>query len=161
MWGFFKLIMPFIDPHTREKLKFNEDMRQYVPESQLLDDFKGSVHLDYEHGVYWPALWEAASQRRAERYRRWEEGGRHIGEFEDYLAGGLAEGVAATLGKAAEEKAKPVETTPAATEPAPAPAAAETKVEEVPKTAALVVETAVDAVAEDAAKLKLAEGAKA
>src|SRR5579871_4446538 len=28
---FFKLISPFIDPNTREKLKFNENLREYVP----------------------------------------------------------------------------------------------------------------------------------
>jgi len=41
--GFFKLITPFIDPHTREKLKFNEDMRQYVPAEQLWTTFKGDL----------------------------------------------------------------------------------------------------------------------
>ncbi|KAK9774176.1 putative CRAL-TRIO domain-containing protein [Seiridium cardinale] len=89
VWGFFKLITPFIDPLTREKLKFNEDMSQYVPKEQLWKEFMGELDFDYDHTVYWPALQKMCEERRAERKGRWESGGKHIGELEDYL-GGLA-----------------------------------------------------------------------
>ncbi|KAI1195081.1 CRAL-TRIO domain-containing protein [Nemania serpens] len=88
VWGFFKLITPFIDPLTREKLKFNEDMTQYVDADQLVTDFKGGqLPFEYDHPVYWPALMKLCSQRRAERLQRWEAGGKLIGESEDYLKG--------------------------------------------------------------------------
>ena len=92
VWGFFKLITPFIDPLTREKLKFNEDMNQYVPSEQLWTEFNGGLQFEYDHAEYWPALTQMAADRRAARTARWIAGGKHIGEYEDYLAGGLATG---------------------------------------------------------------------
>lgn len=94
MWGFFKLITPFIDPLTREKLKFNEDMSQYVPKEQLWTEFMGGLEFEYDHAAYWPALEKICAEKRASRTRRWEEGGKHIGEFEDYLSGSLGHGIA-------------------------------------------------------------------
>jgi hypothetical protein len=96
VWGFFKLITPFIDPHTREKLKFNEDMRQYVPAEQLWTTFKGDLDFEYDHSVYWPAMIKLATERREGRKERWEAGGKHIGESEDYLSGHAPTGVAAS-----------------------------------------------------------------
>lgn len=89
VWGFFKIITPFIDPVTREKLKFNEDMKQYVPPEQLWSlDWGGDMDFEYDHATYWPALNEMCKQRREERLRRWEAAGKEVGESEDYLAGG-------------------------------------------------------------------------
>ncbi|KAI5862744.1 CRAL/TRIO domain-containing protein [Durotheca rogersii] len=88
VWGFFKLITPFIDPLTREKLKFNEDMTQFVPKEQLWAEFPGGqLQFEYDHDIYWPALQRLRAEKRAERVRRWEMGGRKIGEAEDYLKG--------------------------------------------------------------------------
>lgn len=91
MWGFFKLITPFIDPLTREKLKFNEDIRQYVPPEQLWKEFGGDVDFDYDHATYWPVLLKVCEERRAERKARWEKAGKQYGESETYLKGGNAE----------------------------------------------------------------------
>lgn len=89
VWGFFKIITPFIDPVTREKLKFNEDMKQYVPAEQLWSaDWGGDLDFEYDHGVYWAALNDKCRQRREEKIKRWEAGGKEIGELEEYLAGG-------------------------------------------------------------------------
>lgn len=74
---------------TREKLKFNEDMTQYVPKEQLWTEFMGELEFEYDHSVYWPALNKMCEERRASRKERWVAGGKHIGELEDYL-GGLA-----------------------------------------------------------------------
>ncbi|KAI1498489.1 cral trio domain-containing protein [Biscogniauxia marginata] len=94
VWGFFKLITPFIDPLTKEKLKFNEDMTQYVPKEQLWTEFGGGeLQFEYDHSVYWPALHKLSSERRAEWTRRWEAGGKQIGETEDYLKGHVPHGV--------------------------------------------------------------------
>ncbi|KAI5924249.1 cral trio domain-containing protein [Camillea tinctor] len=95
VWGFFKLITPFIDPLTKEKLKFNEDMTQYVPKEQLWNEFGGGeLQFEYDHSVYWPALHKLCEEKRAERIQRWEAGGKEIGETEDYLKGLIPHGVA-------------------------------------------------------------------
>ncbi|KAI1861233.1 uncharacterized protein JN550_011055 [Neoarthrinium moseri] len=94
VWGFFKLITPFIDPLTREKLKFNEDMSQYVPKEQLWTEFMGDLNFEYDHATYWPALTKLCAERREAKRQRWEAGGKHIGELEDYLTGISPNGVA-------------------------------------------------------------------
>lgn len=91
IWGFFKLITPFIDPLTKEKIKFNEDSGLHVPREQLLKECGGLVDFDYEHDKYWPALNKLADQKRAERKARWVKAGSRIGEYENYLKGGQAE----------------------------------------------------------------------
>lgn len=88
VWGFFKLITPFIDPHTRQKLKFNEDLREHVPPAHLMKPVGGDVEFRYDHSIYWPALNELAAQRRAAYRERWIQGGKQIGELENYLKGG-------------------------------------------------------------------------
>lgn len=125
VWGFFKLITPFIDPLTREKLKFNEDMRQYVPEEELWTGFGGTLDFEYDHETYWPALRKLCEEKRAFRKQRWVEGGSHIGEDEDYLAGGKETGVVSTVGQGEEKKdneaaAPAADAAPAAAESAPA-----------------------------------------
>lgn len=146
VWGFFKLITPFIDPLTREKLKFNEDMRQYVPEGELWTEFGGKLEFEYDHATYWPALQKICEEKRASRKQRWVAGGSHIGEHEDYLAGGKETGIAGTVAAAAEEKTeeKVAEATTATSDAAPAatteaaPAAAATGAEDVTETLAKV-----------------------
>ncbi|KAL0943613.1 cral trio domain-containing protein [Colletotrichum truncatum] len=94
--GFFRLITPFIDPMTRDKLKFNEDMRQYVPEEQLWTEFSdGKLEFDYDHSTYWPALNSMCKEKREARTARWVAGGKLIGESEDYLGGAVEKGVGA------------------------------------------------------------------
>jgi CRAL/TRIO domain len=91
--GFFKLITPFIDPLTRQKLKFNDDMRQHVPPQQLWNEFHGDMEFEYDHSVYWPALLKLAGERYEERHERWVKAGKHYGESEMYLRGGNASSV--------------------------------------------------------------------
>lgn len=98
LWGFFKLITPFIDPLTREKLKFNEDMRTHVPPTQLLRENGGDVEFEYDHSIYWPALIKMAEQRRREYRERWIRGAKHVGEYEGYLRGGSEKSLAERKG---------------------------------------------------------------
>ncbi|KAK4142479.1 CRAL-TRIO domain-containing protein [Dichotomopilus funicola] len=118
--GFFRLITPFIDPNTREKLKFNEDMAKYVPVEQMWSEFStGKLEFEYDHEVYWPALQALCEEKREARRERWVKGGSQIGESEDYLAGASEVGVAGVQDKAekevkdekgaGEEEKKPVE----------------------------------------------------
>ena len=103
--GFFKLITPFIDPNTREKLKFNEDMSQYVPTEQMWSEFSsGKLEFDYDHSVYWPALQKLCGERREARRQRWVAGGQQLGESEDYLSGAAEVGVAALASDGAASK---------------------------------------------------------
>ncbi|KZF26647.1 pleiotropic drug resistance protein [Xylona heveae TC161] len=88
VWTFFKLISPFIDPLTREKLKFNEGIRQYVPPAQLLTTHGGDAQFEYDHSIYWPTLNKIAAERRAAYRERWVKAGRRVGEHETYLRGG-------------------------------------------------------------------------
>ncbi|RJE19352.1 CRAL TRIO domain protein [Aspergillus sclerotialis] len=88
IWGFFKLITPFIDPQTRQKLKFNEDLRQHVPPEHLMKSVGGDVEFRYDHSIYWPALNQLADKRKNEYRERWVQGGKQIGEYENYLKTG-------------------------------------------------------------------------
>lgn len=87
IWGFFKLITPFIDPLTREKIKFNEDSGIHVPREQLLKESGGHVEFEYDHDTYWPALNDLCELKREAARARWEQGGKRIGEYEGYLKG--------------------------------------------------------------------------
>ncbi|KAJ9653939.1 Phosphatidylinositol transfer protein (PITP) [Neophaeococcomyces mojaviensis] len=88
IWGFFKMITPFIDPVTREKIKFNEDMGNYVPREQLMKEANGEVDFQYDHKTYWPALTQLTENKRKAYRERWEAAGKRIGEYELYLRGG-------------------------------------------------------------------------
>ncbi|KAF2486214.1 CRAL-TRIO domain-containing protein [Neohortaea acidophila] len=85
---FFKLISPFIDPVTREKMRFNEDLRDYIPAENLWNHHEGDLNFEYDHSVYWPALQKDVERRRAAATQRWEKAGKLIGEYEEYLRGG-------------------------------------------------------------------------
>lgn len=92
-------------PVTREKLKFNEDMTQFVPASQLWSaDWNGTMDFEYDHAVYWPALNEMCRQKREQRLARWKAAGSQIGESEDYLVGGTDVSVSGFKYAAEEEK---------------------------------------------------------
>ncbi|KAJ5832516.1 hypothetical protein N7474_000827 [Penicillium riverlandense] len=103
IWGFFKLITPFIDPLTRTKLKFNEDLTQHVPPSQLMKNVGGDVEFRYDHATYWPALNALAEQRRNAYRERWIQGGKQIGEIENYLKGADTPSVSQILGETSEK----------------------------------------------------------
>jgi hypothetical protein len=81
------LITPFIDPLTREKLKFNDDMRQHVPPQQLWSEFQGDLEFEYDHATYWPALLKLCEEKQKEQKERWIRAGRNYGESEFYLKG--------------------------------------------------------------------------
>lgn len=88
MNGFFKLITPFIDPLTRDKLKFNGDMTEHVPRQQLWNEFQGDLEFEYDHDKYWPALIQLCEEKHSEQRARWVKSGSIIGESENYLKGG-------------------------------------------------------------------------
>ncbi|KAK3708308.1 Phosphatidylinositol transfer protein (PITP) [Vermiconidia calcicola] len=85
---FFKLISPFIDPVTREKMKFNPKTRDFVPPDRLWKQQDGDLNFEYDHKVYWKGLEELTTARRKAMKTRWENAGKKIGEYEMYLRGG-------------------------------------------------------------------------
>jgi len=97
---FFKLISPFIDPVTREKMKFNESSRQYVPTEQLWKQYGGDLDFEYDHNSYWPALDAETKKRRVAYKQRWIAGGKRIGEYEEYLRGGNQKSIVQLLEEA-------------------------------------------------------------
>jgi hypothetical protein len=106
VWGFFKLITPFIDPLTKEKLKFNDDMRQHVPPQQLWNEFHGDLEFEYDHATYWPALLKLCEERQIEQRGRWAKAGKHYGESEIYLKGGNVPSVGQASALETSEKGK-------------------------------------------------------
>lgn len=69
-------------------MKFNEPLRDYVPPQQLWKVHGGDLDFEYEHEKYWPALNAECDKRRAAYKQRWIDGGKQIGEYEEYLRGG-------------------------------------------------------------------------
>lgn len=99
VWGFFKLINPFIDPLTKEKLKFNENLREHVPPEQLLKGFGGDCNFEYDHAKYWPELTRLGKEKNDDYTKRWEALGSPIGASEFVLKGGKVDEVEKLVGE--------------------------------------------------------------
>ncbi|WRT69865.1 uncharacterized protein IL334_006856 [Kwoniella shivajii] len=56
--AFFTGITPFLDPITRDKIRFNPKLTELVPAAQLDSEFGGNYRFDFDHKVYWPTLTE-------------------------------------------------------------------------------------------------------
>ena len=82
---FFKVIMPFVDPITRQKIKFNPSVVEdgIFDEEQLMSKWwDGSRDFEYDHAQYWPALVKMTEERRKAQMQRWRELGGKIGTSE-------------------------------------------------------------------------------
>ncbi|CAL9733095.1 phosphatidylinositol transfer protein Pdr16p [Monosporozyma unispora] len=86
-WSFLKLIHPFIDPVTRNKLVFDEPFNKYVNEKQLDSTYGGVLEFKYKHEVYWPHLIEMTSIKRKHYMDRFNKYGAQIGLSEWDLRG--------------------------------------------------------------------------
>lgn len=83
--GFFKVISPFIDPATREKLSFDKDCSKEVAVEQLERGFGGQCDLSkdaYEHDAYWmggQGVVTLAKAREAKMMDKWRQMGGTVG----------------------------------------------------------------------------------
>lgn len=88
--AFYKLITPFIDPVTREKMKFNPSVVKdgLFTADMVTKDWGGDCEIVYEHEKYWPALLKLVDDRRKDQLERWRTLGGTIGIKEwDYKGG--------------------------------------------------------------------------
>ncbi|KAL0065106.1 Phosphatidylinositol transfer protein (PITP) [Marasmius tenuissimus] len=75
---FFKVITPFIDPITVQKLKFNPNVVKdglFTPDMVMKEWWGGDQDFEYTHEKYWPKLVEICEQRKT----RWMENWRRLG----------------------------------------------------------------------------------
>lgn len=86
-WTFLKMIHPFIDPMTREKLVFDEPFPKYVPMDQLDKMYGGYLDFTYDHSKYWPKMLEITKKNRDHYLSRFEKFGAIVGLSEFDLRG--------------------------------------------------------------------------
>lgn len=56
--AFFSGITPFMDPITRDKIRFNPKLTELVAPDQLDRDFGGDYNFEFNHTTYWKTLTE-------------------------------------------------------------------------------------------------------
>lgn len=97
--AFFKIIMPFVDPVTRNKVKFNPRVIEdgYFTADQLMAyGWGGSREFEYSHEKYWPELVRMSDERRAHIKARWRELGAKVGISEWEMKTGSTQAVIGT-----------------------------------------------------------------
>ncbi|KAG1729621.1 CRAL TRIO domain-containing protein [Suillus paluster] len=102
--AFFKLIMPFMDSFTRQKLVFNPVInengvfrtvadteawsagsatsRVFEPEQLIQEGWNGSQQFVYSHAMYWEALVKLCEERRSRMVAMWHRIGGEVGTKE-------------------------------------------------------------------------------
>jgi len=95
--AFFKIVMPFVDPVTRNKVKFNPNIFDdgYMTRDQVMKDWwDGEREFEWDHSKYWPALTKMCEERRNAQMERWRELGATIGLSEREMKSAGSEGAA-------------------------------------------------------------------
>lgn len=81
--AFFKVIMPFVDPITRNKVKFNPNIFNdgFFDKDQVMhvSGWDGGCQFEWDHAKYWPALVAMCEERREKMVKRWKELGAKVG----------------------------------------------------------------------------------
>ena len=89
-----KIIMPFVDPITREKVKFNPNIFEeglFTPDMVMKEWWGGSQDFDYVHEKYWPNLVELCESRVKDWMKNWRDLGGKVGTKEWEYKQALAE----------------------------------------------------------------------
>jgi hypothetical protein len=103
--AFFKLIQPFIDPVTREKMTFNPHLINdgIFEADMVMTEWSGAKKFEYVHEKYWPALVETCESRRKQWRDKWLNMGGVVGLKEwDFKSGSTLAPRPATDEKSAE-----------------------------------------------------------
>ncbi|KAF5382220.1 hypothetical protein D9615_004367 [Tricholomella constricta] len=80
--AFYKLINPFIDPVSREKMKFNPEAvndNLFTGDMLMSEWWGGDQDFEYVHEKYWPALVGTCDSRRAAWLEKWRALGGKVG----------------------------------------------------------------------------------
>ncbi|RXW15283.1 hypothetical protein EST38_g10570 [Candolleomyces aberdarensis] len=89
--AFFRIVLPFVDPITRNKLKFNQDVVAdglFKPDMIMNGSWGGERDFEYDHDKYWKALLKQSEDNVTKWTKRWRELGAKIGISEwDYKGG--------------------------------------------------------------------------
>ena len=117
--AFYKMINPFIDPVTKEKLKFNPNCVKeghFEPDMLIKGNWGGDRTVEYVHEKFWPVWLKLTGERREKHQERWRKLGGRIGIKEwDYKAEAPADAI--------EEKGEKVQTEVVETEKVETPVA--------------------------------------
>ncbi|EPT01383.1 hypothetical protein FOMPIDRAFT_1023288 [Fomitopsis schrenkii] len=79
--AFLKMVFPFVDPRTRDKIRFNPDCVKeglFEPE-MLMREWGGAANFEYEHEKYWPAVVRMCDEHRRRRLEAWRTLGGTVG----------------------------------------------------------------------------------
>ncbi|KIY42857.1 CRAL/TRIO domain-containing protein [Fistulina hepatica ATCC 64428] len=80
--AFIKLMMPFVDPITREKIRFNPDVIKegiFAKNELMSGAWGGACDFEYVHEEYWPALVRLCEERSSSWRARWKALGGTVG----------------------------------------------------------------------------------
>lgn len=86
-WIFLKLIHPFINLKTRERIHFDIPFESYFDSDQLQYIYNGKLNFCYDHEIYWPDLIKTVETRRLYQYNRFLKFGGIVGLSEYDLKG--------------------------------------------------------------------------
>lgn len=89
--AFYKLINPFIDPVSREKMQFNPQLIKdniFSPDMVMAGSWGGEKNFEYVHEEYWPTLVEMCDSRKETWMEKWRTLGGKVGVKEWEYKGG-------------------------------------------------------------------------
>ncbi|KAH3666689.1 hypothetical protein WICMUC_005506 [Wickerhamomyces mucosus] len=79
-YSFMKIMNPFIDPITREKIVLEEGkFTEFIDNEQLDKDYEGLLKFEYNHEQYWPALSKSIKDLKSSHFEKFKELGGSIG----------------------------------------------------------------------------------
>jgi hypothetical protein len=79
--AFYSLITPFIDPVTRNKMKFNPQAVQegLFAKDQITTGWGGEKAIEWDHSKYWPELLKLSEDRKKQWMEKWRSLGGTVG----------------------------------------------------------------------------------
>ena len=90
-----KIIMPFVDPVTREKIKFNPEVFEeglFPLDMVMKEGWGGRQDFEYVHEKYWPDLVELCETRVKDWMKNWRDLGGKVGIREwEYKQGNVSQ----------------------------------------------------------------------